>query len=71
MRADLSLDVAEPGAVVAAVGPSLRSSDAVRFDVSAGDTVDITVESERLGALRGATNTALMLSTLSRNILED
>lgn len=71
MKADLSIEAADPARVAAAVGPSLRDSDAVRFDVSADDTVDIAVETGKMGALRGATNTALMLTALSRNIMED
>ncbi|MDY6765782.1 MAG: hypothetical protein SVW77_00280 [Candidatus Nanohaloarchaea archaeon] len=61
MRADLSLDVAAAPQTAAAVTPSLRSTDAVRFDVDAQDALHVTVEADRLGALRGGVNTALVL----------
>ncbi len=62
MIADLSLDIDRPGQVAAAVGPSLRDGGTVGFDIAAGDTLDITVEADRLGTLRGGVNTALMLA---------
>lgn len=62
MNAELSLDVPDPDRVAAAVRPSLRSGGAVTFEVGAGDTLRIGVEADRLGALRGGVNTALMLT---------
>lgn len=69
MRARLDLDVARPEDVQHALDPALRDSNAVRFDTTVDDQFHVTVESEKLGALRGATNTALMLSKLSDKIL--
>lgn len=65
MRADLDLDVADPQVTARAIAPSLRDSDAVRFAVDAGERLEVRVEADRLGALRGGTNTALMLTRLS------
>lgn len=72
MKAAVTLDVDEPERLRQAVAPSLRSSDAVAFDTGVdGDGFHIDVETDRLGALRGATNSALMLSSLGAKILED
>ncbi|MFB6294312.1 MAG: KEOPS complex subunit Pcc1 [Candidatus Nanohaloarchaea archaeon] len=65
MNADLDLDIADPDQVAAAVAPSLRDSDAVRFDIDPGATLGITVAADRIGALRGGVNTALMLTRLA------
>lgn len=70
MRADLELDVEEPGKVRKAVSPSLRSSDKVGFDTSAGEKLEISVESKKLGSLRGGANTALMLTRLATKFME-
>ncbi|MDY6776476.1 MAG: hypothetical protein SVQ76_00045 [Candidatus Nanohaloarchaea archaeon] len=68
MRAEFQLEVPED--VGRAVGPSLRSSDRVSFEVEQGDGLQVGIETEDLGALRGASNTALMLSKLSNRFME-
>lgn len=68
MNATLELDVEHPAVAGAAVSPSLQGSGPVEFTVEAGETVDIAVASDRLGSLRGAVNTALMLTRLSDKV---
>ncbi len=63
MKARLELDVSPT--VAEAVSPSLQSSDRVQFDVEHGRDLEIGIEADGLGPLRGATNTALMLAKLS------
>jgi len=70
MRAELELDVPEPDKLRDAVGPSLRSSEKVGFEVRSPGDLEITVEADRLGPLRGGTNTALMLVRLATRTLE-
>ncbi len=65
MNAELELDVDRPRTVAAALAPSLRDGGTVAFGIAADDTVDITVEAEKLGSLRGGVNTALMLARLA------
>lgn len=69
MNADLSVDVQHPERVRQAVSPSLRDSDAVTFDVAADEELHVTVAAATLGTLRGATNTALMLTKLADTVL--
>lgn len=69
MKASLDLDVTRPEQVYRAVTPSLRDTSAVQYDVSAGDSLHISLETEGLGPLRGATNTALMLTKLAEKVV--
>lgn len=68
MKAELAIPMDHPDRVRSAVAPSLRDSDAVSFEIGQGDGLDITVQAETLGTLRGAVNTALMLTKLSQNM---
>lgn len=70
MRADLELDVEDPGAVHAAVAPDLTDSDRLSFDTDVGDgRLRIRIEADSLGVLRGGTNTAMMLTKLSQRFI--
>lgn len=71
VKAALELDVDNVEAVHNAVGPSLRSTSTVSYDVHADDMLNIAVETEKLGSLRGAVNTTLMLVKLSDTILTE
>lgn len=68
MKASLELDVTHPDQVYRAVAPSLRDTPAVSYTVSADDSLHISLETEGLGPLRGATNTALMLTKLAEKV---
>lgn len=70
MRAELELDVPRPDAVAEAVAPSLQGGGPT-FAVESDDGVRITVTADTLGTLRGATNTAMMLTRLGTKIMED
>lgn len=71
MNASFDLAVDDPEQVHQAVSPSLRDSSAVAFTTDADDTLTIDIKTGRLGPMRGATNTALMLTKLATKILED
>lgn len=71
MKSVLDLDVPQPGAVKEAIAASLRDSDNVAYRIDAENGLRIEIETDGLGSLRGATNTALMLVKLSNNVLTD
>ncbi len=71
MNAVFELDVEQPETVRDAITPSLRDSDAVQYSVAGDDALRVQIETDTLGQLRGATNTALMLIKLSGNVLGD
>lgn len=70
MRADLGLDIEDPGAVMAAVRPDLTDGQRISFDIAVdSDELQIGVEADSLGVLRGGVNTALMLTKLSEKTM--
>jgi tRNA threonylcarbamoyladenosine modification (KEOPS) complex Pcc1 subunit len=69
MESTLTLDVAQADKIGRALAPSLRDSDTVQYRFAADDQLQITISAEGLGPLRGATNTALMLTKLSNNVM--
>lgn len=69
MKATLDIDVPDAESVGQAVSPSLRDSSTVSYSFITGDGLQVTISSDRLGPLRGATNTTLMLIKLSNNVL--
>lgn len=71
MNAALDLEADDAETLEAVLEPSLRGFGGTSFDVTAENgRLHIGVEAEKLGALRGATNTALMLTKLATNVLE-
>ncbi len=71
MKASLELDVDNARDVYRVVEPDLQDSGRVSFDVSVDESLQVDVEADSLGALRGALNTATKLSKLGSRMLGD
>ncbi len=68
MKTQLSID-AEPG-LRQVVNPSLDSDRKVSYVVEDGEELEITIETDSLGPLRGATDTVFRLAMLGNKILQ-
>lgn len=69
MKADLSFDVERPEQLEKAVGLSLESSDKVRYNYSSdNESFNVKVSTDRVGSLRGATDSVFRLVSLSNRL---
>lgn len=69
MRAQVDLEVEKPGTVKRILEPSLENNRKVSYSLETGSqALSIEVETERLGPLRGCTDTVFRLSSLATKI---
>lgn len=70
MRTELEIDSDKPGKLSRAITPSLDSSERVDYKiVKQEEKIEIIIETDSLGSLRGTTDAAFRLALLSKKIL--
>jgi tRNA threonylcarbamoyladenosine modification (KEOPS) complex Pcc1 subunit len=70
MKTEIQIDTDNPGQLEKAVSPSLDSTDRVSYVVESDEgSLDIEIETDGLGSLRGCTDTAFRLTSLTEKIL--
>ncbi|MFO7794009.1 MAG: hypothetical protein R6V35_03465 [Candidatus Nanohaloarchaea archaeon] len=68
MKASLQFDTDNPKELEDAVGLSLESSDKVKYKYSSEHNFRVEIETNRLGSLRGATDSVFRLVSLSERL---
>ena len=70
-RAELEFDLDHPEKVQSSVAPDLSDSGRVVFDTWMDDGLNVSVEADSLGSMRGALNTVMRLVKLSEKFMGD
>ena len=70
MKTELEIDTDNPGKLARALDPSFESADRVSYELERKENgIDIRIETDTLGTLRGATDNAFRLALLSEKML--
>ncbi len=70
MKAELEIDAENPGRLREILRPSLESRDKVNLEVEASDVLEVYIQTEGLGPLRGTTDNVFRLTSLAKKIYE-
>ena len=70
MKAELEIDGENPGRLREILRPSLESRDKVNLEVEASDVLEVYIQTEGLGPLRGTTDNVFRLTSLAKKIYE-
>jgi len=68
VKASFQFDSDKPRELEEAVGLSLESSDKVKYNYSSEDNFRVEIETDRLGSLRGASDSVFRLVSLSERL---
>ena len=68
MKASFQFDSDNPRELEEAVGLSLENSDKVKYNYSSEDNFRVEIETDRLGSLRGASDSVFRLVSLSERL---
>jgi tRNA threonylcarbamoyladenosine modification (KEOPS) complex Pcc1 subunit len=72
MRAEIEIDSESPDKIEKILSPSLESRGKVELSTSADkDSVDVDIETDGLGPLRGTTDNVFRLAGLAKKIYEE
>lgn len=70
MKAELEIDAINPGRLREILRPSIESRDKVNLEVEASDVLEVYIQTEGLGPLRGTTDNVFRLTSLAKKIYE-
>ncbi len=69
MKTDISVEVSQPVLTADSVRPSLRDNDKVTYRLeNNGDSLDINISTEKLGVLRGCSDSVFRLIMLADKV---
>lgn len=68
MKSEINLDLQEPEATKRILDQSLDTDSKVKYGLKASDKLQIRIETESIGPLRGSTDTAFRLAMLTEKI---
>jgi len=69
MNAELRIESSKSSEIAEVLSSSLRTDDKVGYSLRDGEELEIQIETDTLGRMRGATDTALMLSMLAEKTM--